>query len=81
MWRRTLLVSSAVLALSAAPASAEPLGRRQRRAGDLRQRQAGRLHERHRRQRPGAGEEIIGIDFRANPIGVADAEAAKQLFS
>ena len=86
MWRRTLLVGSAVMALTAAPASAEPL------VGVV----SGALVT-FDSAKPdvytsitgvtgltgGDGEEIIGIDFRSNPIGLADAaatEAAKQLF-
>lgn len=83
MWRRGGIAVIAAMTLGAAPASAEPL------VGAV-----GGALVTFDSAAPGgytslaglsglaggAGEQVAGIDFRANPIGVTDVEAAKQLY-
>jgi hypothetical protein len=87
MWRMAGVGALAALAISAAPASAEPL------VGIVGGKGAAVVSFDSARPTVwnsiypinglvgGVNEELVGIDFRANPIGVANPDAAKQLYA
>ena len=93
MWRRGgigMIVTGAAFAAAAAPANAEPLVGIVGGPGsalvtfDSAQPDVYTSLQSINGLSGGVGEEIVGIDFRPNPIGLADAaatEAAKRLFA